>query len=246
MAVPTLRSTSSAAAQTDPTFSVAKPAGAVDDDLLVAVQVSNLGGVGTPPDTPTNWELLPGRSTFSVGAFDFVCFYRVVAGDGASYTFNGPGGSPAGDTNNVWITCWEGAAAAPEEMLGNSGVGTTATALSVTTDVADEAILCAFAIGANVGETITPDSITDIGTIGGVACLLDAAHTSQASAGATGNKTATISGIGTAWGAILIAIPPAAAPEPPGGGAGGWPVHFPYVERTAGVNILRRRVSRKL
>ena len=200
------RSSSSAQDQTAATFAVTKPAGAADTDLLVAIQATTLGG-GTAPATPSGWTLLD-RVAYNTSQHEIAIFYKVVLGDGASYTFNSPGGSPLGNTSCVYITCWSGAASAPEAVTENTGSGTTATALSITTAQANEYLLGAYAIATNVGETITPnESQTSLGDLGTGATLgLEVGYVAQAAAGASGNKTATISG-SVQWGAMLVAIP---------------------------------------
>lgn len=237
-----LRSTSTAVDQTAATFSVNKPAGAVDGDLLVAFEMCNLGS-GAVPGTPTNWTLM-GRVTNGITG-DLACFYKVVAGDGASYTFNnsGTGLSP---TAQVRINCWSGAATAPEAITTNSGTGTTATALSITTAAANEYLSAAFGVTLNTGETITPQVITDQGSIGGTAAELSAGYVLQAGAGASGNKTATLSG-SLFWYALLVAIPEAAGGggatgSTPGGGGIGVPLPLnPFASRTASRRSGRRR-----
>lgn len=210
MAAPSLRSSSSAASQTAATFAVTKPTGTVSGDLLLAFQSTFLS-VGNVPGVPTNWTLVD-RTLYDTDTCDLACYYLAAGGsEPASYTFNNSSGlSPV---SNVWILCLSGAATGVERSSKNTGSGTTATATGVTTDQADEFLAAAFAVGANTGETITPNSLTDVGTIGGMSNELDVAYVTQAVAGASGNKTATLSG-SLSWAAMLVAVRALAATGP--------------------------------
>lgn len=193
--------------QTGSTFDVDKPAGAANGNWLIAFQMTTLGG-GTNPATPTGWTLID-RVGVDTGAHDFAYFQKLVSGDGASYTFNGPGGSPLGNSANVYITCWSGADT-PTQYTKNSGSGTTLTANGITTTQNNSYLLAGFAIGANLGGTWNMSPLTELGVIGNVVNRLNAGYVAQAVAGASGNKTAS-TGNSERWGAMLVAIPPAAA-----------------------------------
>lgn len=113
--------------------------------------------------------------------------------------------------NNVRILRISGAvAAAPEGYDFQNGLGTTAETYGRTTAVNDELVVCIYCVATNAGETITPNSQTDLGTLGNSTTKVCVAYTSQPTAGATGNKTATLSGLLT-WLGLASTIPPALA-----------------------------------
>lgn len=122
MANPSYRSSSSAADQTGATFSVTKPTGAADGDLLVAFEVSyGNGGVVAPP---SGWTESGTFVSMDGGDVKLQSFYKVVASDGASYTFNNQeGGAPL---SSVYIVCVQGPpAATPEGGSRTNGTGGT-------------------------------------------------------------------------------------------------------------------------
>lgn len=208
MADPTYRSSSPAADQTAGTFSVSKPAGTTDGDLLTAYQVTALGG-GTDPATPTGWTL---KDTQSYAAASYVLqrFEKLASGEGASWTFNNAGGGLL-PTTSVYVVASTPGDTASEGSSKTSGNSATADPGAYSTTKANELIISAWAIGTNLGETITPDgSFTAVGSIGSTA-KMNVGYKSVASAGAVANRSATISS-SLDWGAILAAIPPSVTP----------------------------------
>lgn len=212
MAAPTYRSSSSVSANTGLTFTVTKPAGAADNDLLTAFQLTKLGG-GSLPATPAGWTL---KETLTLGTstLRLARYEKLVASDGASYTFNGPSGSPSGNEQSVWVICSSPGDTASEGKSSATGSSTSADPGTYTTNQNNELLLGAWGIAANMSATITPDaSFTVLGSIGSGSERLNVGYKSQAAAGATSNTSATISSL-TDWGAILAAIPPPPAVAP--------------------------------
>lgn len=220
-----------------PTFNANVP-GAANGNLILAFQMTALGLVGVAPAVPTGW-LLQDRQ--AAAGIDLACYYRVASSEPATYPFNN--GSGVGAKSHVWMVSIVGAASAPESNTKATGTGTTATVGSITTLTANEYIFGAFGIATNIGETITPNGFNSSpGTLNATECKLNLAEVSQASIGATGAKTATISG-SMLWLALLVAVP--GAPSDNGGGGGSAIGHF-HKLRTTGGWILKKRVGRKL
>lgn len=201
MANPTFRSSATAAAQTGATFSVTKPAGTADGDLLVAFQATALGG-GTPPATPSGWTLL--TSQVYGTTYLLQVFYKVAASEGASWTFNNAvGGLP---TANVYAVAAQNAAATPEGSTTANGTSGTAGIGAYSTTNANDLLLSVWAIPANAGGTITPHaSYTALGSVGGATGLVNVGYKSQAATGAVSNATAALD-TSYSWGSILVAL----------------------------------------
>lgn len=207
-----LRSTSSAQNQTGATFSVTKPAGATDGDLLVAFQCTAFDLSGAQPVAPSGWTLLD-RTLYAANACDLACFYRVVSGDGASYTFNNSVGAMS-PSSNVRINCWSGAASAPGTATKNTGSGTFPLALAVTTTAANSYVSGAYGINFSLGTTIdpTPSGLSDQGQLGNSTVAMNSGNVLQASAGSSGDKQADLNA-SQSWAALLTWIGPS-SPAP--------------------------------
>lgn len=202
------RAASSAANQTTGTFSVNKPTGTVDTDLLIAIQATNLSLGGSAPLVPTGWNLV-GRQAFGTNALDIVAWWKYANGEGASWTFNNAAGgmSPVSCVN---ILAFQDAFTEPENHI-KSGVdlsGATANPGNYTTLEANEFIATGWAIGSNLAGTITPDaSYTALAQLnGGSGLQLRCGHKAAAAAGSVTNNTAAIGNGNSVWGAILVAV----------------------------------------
>jgi hypothetical protein len=208
MPAPSVRATSSVTGATASTFSVSKPTGTQQNDVLLAFEASS--GVSGPA-APSGWTKLDGVSFNSSSRF-LDCFWKLAgSSEPASYTFNNAGSvSPLAD---VWLYAISGAASTgPEGDATNSGIGASLSTGSYTTQQANELICCAFATAGS--GPITPDgSLTDLGSLnGGNNTALDSGYRVQASAGSTSDTASMSSGT---WGAMIVAIgPPAAAGLP--------------------------------
>lgn len=207
MANAAYRSNASVANTTaSPTFTVAKPSGCVDGDLLTAFQVSSLGG-GSNPSTPNGWTL---KDTQTFGASKVIQrFEKVAASEGATLTFNQVGGSPVGNETSVYLICTSPGDSASEGGAKTSGTGTTADPGSYTTTHADDLLLVCWACASGLTPTITPDAtFTPLGTIGSLSGnRVNVGYKSQAAAGGTADTDAAL-GESLAWGAMSVAIAP--------------------------------------
>lgn len=216
------RSSSSVANQSAATFSVSKPAGVVDTDLLLAFQETAMGLGGTAPAAPSGWTLLT-RQTYSLSSNDLVVWWKRASGEGASWTFNNATGgmSPVSCANVIALqdafTQPEGSAKAGSDSFGAGPVD----AGSYTSLEANEIIVTGWALGTNVGGTLTPHaSYTALSQVdGGGGGQLRCGYKAAAAAGSVTNNTATIGGGNANWGAILVAVASAAAAA---SGATGW------------------------
>lgn len=206
MANPTFRSSSSVADQSGATFSVTKPTGAADGDLLIAYQATSLGGGGAPA-TPTGWLVARAAVSWNGGINLLQCFYRVAASEGSSWTFNGPSGGMFPASTVCVVACQGPPGATPEPGSGGSGSSSTADPGAYSTLAANDLVLCAW---ANTFGSITPDgSFTAIGSVG-MSMQLNVGYKAQAAAGAVSPRSASL-GFSGAWGSALVAVAPAAA-----------------------------------
>jgi hypothetical protein len=185
---------SSATQKSQDSLTIIKPAGTVENDVMLA----NIYAVGasTPTITPpSGWTLI--ISTVGSASNSRLSTYYKVAGasEPANYqwTFSG------GQTNQGGISTYYGVNTAdPIDVYG--GQANTAsisyTAPSVTTTVANTTLVAGFgALAGGSDNTVTPPSgMTECYDVGqdndGPACL-ESADVVQASAGASGTKVAT-------------------------------------------------------
>lgn len=213
----------SAATNTGTTTSITvnKPAGVLQNDVLIAV-IAKQGNTGNVT-TPSGWTFVSGSDLAGGTARNGTVFYKVAgASEPASYTFSlGTG------TNHVaaTIVAYFGVdisgptpfdVAPPATLnLGGSGA-TSATALSATT-VTNGAgvVMCAMAAGSNPSysgwTTTSPGALTEVADItegnGTDGASAGVAWATKATAGATGNGTASLSS-GERNGALLITLKP--------------------------------------
>lgn len=208
MANPTYRSSSSAAAQTLAGFSVSKPAGTTDGDLLTAFQISVKSGGDTAPATPTGWTLKDSQAFGVAGLIQR--FEKTASSEPNFWLFNNS--SDLTPDTSVYIICSTPGATASEGGSKNSGTGTAAEPGVYTTLLSNELLLACWAIGVNTSATITPDaSFTALGEIGDNTTAMNVGYKSQTAAGNTSATSATIS-TSLGWGAMMVAIPPPSAP----------------------------------
>ncbi len=194
-------------------FTVAKPTGTADGDLLVAVQMTWLNA-GSAPTAPTGaWTNLDNQS-WDGGAGDYHAYYRTASGEPASWTFHCGGGQ-----NSVAVVyAIQNAGVAPEGHNFATGSATSSIATGNLTTLSDNELLLAFfgEIAASAGGTIssTTAGATDDGfNVGGTNLGMDTAHKSIATASFVPGFTATC-GSGAPAGVVglLVSVPP---PTPP-------------------------------
>lgn len=203
-----VRSTSQVAAQTTATFSLSKPAGTTDGDLIVIFQDTYLAGGGVPAAPGEGWSTLTDLS-YNVAGHRLQVWYKTASGEPASWTLNNSSGGlmPAASATAFAVS----GGATIEGSSSAAGSSASADPGAYTTTHANALILTGWAIGTNLGETITPHaSYTAVGRVGGSSEAQNAGSKAQASAGAVANRTAALSG-SLSWGAYLVSLYAAAA-----------------------------------
>ncbi len=210
---PAIRSTANAKANYASTaLTIAKPAGTVAGDLLLAT-IGHQGGSGSTLTPPAGWTAVPGADASDGTNVRMRAFYRIAtASEPASYQFNLSNGmSLAGGIASI-----TGAhptspinAAAGRVTSSNS---TAITAPSLTTTVANTRVIYAGGINSP-GVFDPPTGMSehwDVTTSGAYNVATEFASAGQAAAGATGTKTANLAQ-SARGAALLIAIAPAAS-----------------------------------
>lgn len=200
---PAFRDVATTAGSTSDTVVISVPSATVDDDIMIA-------GIYTESDgqaitAPGGWTLLVTMDN-GTGAFRTRWYWRRASSEPADYTWTATGSSWLGGG----ITAYSGAitTGSPIDANGSGDTGgadTSAVATSITTTVADTLIV--YGMHNVGGVTATPPSgmteRVDVASYYG-------ADVAQASAGATGNKTATLASSQT-WACFLLALKPPAA-----------------------------------
>lgn len=182
-----------------------KPAGTIANDLLI-VGITYEKGSSEVITPPVGWLLII-KNDNSTDA-GLAAYYKVAGGsEPASYTFTLANGSKwsigCSRISNVNTTIPIGASG------GNTGNNTSVTAPSITTTANNSMVLCYHT--NKKASTYTPDGTTTErydapNSADGSASNMLATFV-QATAGATGNKTATSSDL-ESWSAVQIAIQP--------------------------------------
>src|SRR5205807_4560235 len=140
--------------------------------------------------------------TTSKGGFIEALYYKVAgSSEPSSYTF-----SVSAATNlTAGIDDFSGVnTTSPVDTWASANSNGTSATCSLTTAAANEAVICAPAALANVSIT-PPTGMTERWELGGTGVTGEAADYLQASAGATGTKSATLSA-SSAWIAIVVAL----------------------------------------
>lgn len=191
---------------------VTKPAGVVVGDVLYA-WVSSDESAST--GAPTGWT-----SVFSGGATGrFLRIWRKVAtsSEPANYAFT-VGTATNTPSISIIIAAFTGVNnTTPEDVaVGATNVTTaskTAAAPSVTTVTAGAMVLCSYTIRETSGTTITttpPTGMTEMQDVQSGWLASELSYLTQASAGATGTKTATAN-LSSTWTTSTLALRPGTA-----------------------------------
>lgn len=179
------------------TYSVTKPTGTIDGDVLIAV-VSLDAGTASTITWPAGWTLIRYDNDgggFSIGQ---EIRYRVASGEGASWSW-----TVTGVDSQCAVLGYTGAVTPTPTDVSNGGPAvTTATcnAPTVTPGFTDDLLLCIYSSthnGTPTASTITLDAaltsrINSLST--GSIIRLAIGEKQLASAAATGNITATMVG----------------------------------------------------
>lgn len=208
------RSSAQAYSLSSTTLTITKPTGTASGDLLFAA--CHYYGFDAGPTPPSGWASIDYASETSpkiLAGHRLHVFYKVAGGSEPSdYSWTGV------DYDIGAITCYSGADATPLDVYiaQYNGTSSSMTAASITTTVDDALVIFAgAALNASTSITATaPSGFTErVDYTGEAWRYVYIADKTQASAGATGTATATLSGSYANWGA-LVSFKPAA-----GGGA---------------------------
>lgn len=180
----------------------------VDNDVLVAI-VGTRSGTGqtfTPPDGWTLWRRQDRTTTIALAAY-----IKVASSEPATYNW---GWSAAGQSVVTILSCYDIDTSDPTDADGGqaNGAGLTAEAPSITTAV--NGALLIFAAQVNAATSFTPPSgmteQTDLASSGGSNVTQQVATETQATAGVTGTRTATIAASEPSA-TLLLALKPVVA-----------------------------------
>ena len=210
---PEVRSTSSSSANHPATsIAIAKPAGAVQGDLLLAV-VAHQSGAATNLNPPAGWTAVPNTDYSDGNNARIHSWYKVAgAAEPSSYTFALAGSGQAIGGGILAIT---GASGTPINASLGQVTPTNSlylTAPSVTTTVAKTLLVYGGTVNQPLFVTSPPfmRERFDAGTAGEYNVRTEVATQAIASTGPTGVRTGYVSGSGARGAAILLAIAPAA------------------------------------
>lgn len=185
---------------------LSKPSGTTDGDILVACVACGGPGITIAPPDGT-WALLDNQSA---GGPSVRTFYKIASSEGADYTFTWTGSVAA----SAFVAAYSGGdGTSPinqHSAWDRATSTTTCTADSVTTTV-NECMILFVGVNNNGSSFTGPSGYTSrvsTGSSSGVGLKL--AELGQASAGATGNVTATCNS-GNTEGTLIALAPPAAA-----------------------------------
>jgi len=207
---PSVRSVSSNVANHPSTsITLSKPAGAVPGDVLLAI-AAHQSGSATNLSAPGGWTAVPNTDYSDGNAARIHAWYKITgSAEPSSYTFTLSGAGQAIAGGIVAIT---GATSTPINASLGQVNGTSSfylTAPSITTTSAKTLLVYAGAVNAPLA--ITPPAFMgerfDVRTNGSFNVSLEAATQVIASSGATGVRTAYLSG-GSRGPAIAVALTP--------------------------------------
>ncbi|MDP8903732.1 MAG: hypothetical protein M3N29_00185 [Chloroflexota bacterium] len=198
----------STANSSGPGLTVSTPAGLQAGDVMIAQVVARASGTISAPE---GWTAI--RATELSGTVNQATFWRLAgSSEPGSYTFTTPGTA----RNAVGIVAYSGVHASTPINAHNAaaGIGTTATAPSVTTTVANTRLLTLFMIRQVNGST--PDGMNvlwKVASAGGAgAATADGYDQVIAASGATGSRSSSWTG-SVDWIAHSIALRPASFPR---------------------------------
>jgi hypothetical protein len=181
------------------TLAITKPTGVASGHVMIATITATGTGALTPP---SGWTVA--KDTTQGTAIRQITYYRVAgASEGTSYSW-GLGTTRQASGGIVDYSGVNGTA--PIDATGTaSGASGNAVAASVTTSVANDQVIVA--AGVNTSTTFTPPTgTTERYDVPSPSTTTDTADFVQATAGATGSKTATPASTTTPWIAQTIAL----------------------------------------
>lgn len=212
------------------------PSGLANDDILLAAVFVGANSTAPAVTAPAGFTALTGSPTSrsDSGGFNgrLNLFWKRAASESGSYTFSHSSASSQG-----LLLAYSGCVTfgSPIDASSNNvGDGATATATGITTTAANDLLVWISHDWEGTGALNPPSGFSER-----LDSLLYAADATQASAGASGNKTQTnANGVGGVWAAWLVALKPATG----GGGstltaAAG---SFTLSGKAAGLKVARR------
>jgi hypothetical protein len=185
-------------------LTIGRPATSTVGDLLLAA-VATKDGSNSTVTPPAGWNLI--LRTDNATHVSILTYWKVVgASEPSSYTW-----TLTPTTNAIGgITAYTGVDTSnPVDVSsGNTGRSATAIASSITTTIANDQVVTAFAVPPGATAFSTPASTTEkydtAKTPNGPSIASD--DVAQASAGASGSKSSTISSGTAQWAAQQIAL----------------------------------------
>lgn len=179
---------------------VTAPGGIVDGDILILTMALVLAAPPAPT-LPAGFTLLTSRGNGVAGLnVNFLVAWKRAAGESGSYTV-----THATATTQVVLAAYSGCVGTglPVEAVSvNRGIGTTATALGITTVSANTMLVYAGHDWQGSGTLTPPTGFTE--RFDGLVYCADKA---QSASGATGNVTLTTANAGTdPWDTIMLAL----------------------------------------
>jgi hypothetical protein len=203
------RAVSSIAYGSRASTTINKPTGVIDGDIMLAVV---FGGHGTPSvisiGAPAGWTQIGANTSVTAGGFTgkLYLYWKRAASEGASYTFTQTNTHSTQAAILAYSGCLE--TGDPVDVFStNTGLGSTLTALGVTTTVAAAQLVFAGNDWTGGAVKSPPSGMTER-----FDDLVYVAGQLLVAAGATGNRTMTSPNlVGDAWGACLVALKPGSA-----------------------------------
>ena len=197
--IPQVRSSSSNAGNAVTSLAIAKPAGTVQGDLLVAT-VAHQSGSNRNMTPPAGWTAIPGTDVFEGSNARIHGWYRVAgASEPDSYTFTLTGGSDGRDTAGGIMAISGANQATPINVSNGQSNGSTPSsslpAASITTTVPNTLLIYAGS-GSTAATYTAPGNMTerfDRTTSGTYKISVEAATQPLTNSGATGTRTALAS-----------------------------------------------------
>ena len=188
---------------------VAAPAGVIDGDILIAAWFIGSGNfVGAPPTPitpPAGWAQIGTNTDVQDNSGfhgQFYVYWKQAASEPSNYDFNHTGTQ----STEVAIAAYDNCSGSPIEVsssnFGTGLPGNTATALSVTTSIANSELIY---LGHNWDATGTLSPPT--GMVERFDHLVYIADQLQSSVGVSGDRTQTLTS-NNPWSAVLLALAP--------------------------------------
>jgi hypothetical protein len=229
------RAAASANTVAEPTMTVTKPTGTVDNDIVIVCATFD-GSAGTI-STPAGWTAAAANPiTVTADGQRGWCFYHVAASDGASYAFTtNLNGASSGNWHAVSLS---GRNTSTPITFQNSGSSNTASASPRTTSTSsgtaatgDDLVFFQFLDNqGSVSATFTAPSTfteaTDVTDAGSSSSSMDYKENVSSGAVGTVSGTGTYTTVNAGYGAIIFAVAQAA-----GGGGISVPVAYQHLRQ---------------